>query len=151
MSMAGVSKVASIVNSVICICVSLSTLNSYKSDFSSTQIIDLDTTSNICCKSSFFEPYKPLCDKFVTLPNGNQIFVQAIGRIFLNDFFVLLRCLIYSHFYCESYFLGKLLFIPHIKFIFDSDRFSIQDTQESKMICGCRGAKNISGALARST
>lgn len=52
---------------------SFSTLDTHKSQFSNTWIIDSDVTSHIRSYSSLFHSYTPLNNKFSTLPNGHQI------------------------------------------------------------------------------
>lgn len=120
------------INSIIGM--SFSTIDSHKSLCAKTWIVDSGDTSHICCDISLFDSSKPLLNKFVTLPNGNHIPIESIVNIVLNDTLVIQDVLYIPTFHVNLISVGKLLFNPHLKLIFNSHHFSIQDTKQSKMI-----------------
>ncbi|KAL6327840.1 hypothetical protein AAG906_026514 [Vitis piasezkii] len=119
------------------------TIPSSSSNSSSLWILDSGATHHVCYSQASFEPFVPIFNSSVSLPNGHTVPVHGTGSVRLCDDLTLQNVLFVPQFHCNLLSISALTQQHPYVVSFYSDHYVIEDPTQGRKIGMGRQAGNL--------
>lgn len=106
-------------------------------------LIDTRATHLVCCSSSAFSSLTKLVNAFVTLPNGQQVFISSVGSVQLTPSLSLNSILFVPNFSYNLLYISSLTTSNNCHVTFTHVKCLIQDASKKMLIGKDRRIGNL--------